>query len=95
MLERGKKLTELLKQDQYKPLSIEDQVYMIFSGVRGYLKTISLNEIAKFEEGLLSFVNEKKVILPFKEVLKDELKEHESVVDHILTHYIENEFNLG
>ena len=93
LLERGKKLTELLKQDQYSPLTIEDQVLVIFSGVRGYLRSISLSDISKFEEGLLNFVSEKKVLLPIKEVLKDELKDNEKVVDHILNHFIQNEFS--
>ena len=93
LLERGKKLTELLKQDQYAPLTIEDQVFMIFSGVRGYLKSIPITEISKFEEGLLSFVNGKAIIAPFIEVLRDDLKGQEQIVDHVLNHFIQNEFN--
>lgn len=93
LLERGKKLTELLKQDQYSPLSIEDQVIMIFSGVRGYLRSIPLRGIASFEKQLLSFIHAKQLFLPFVEVLKDELEEHEEVMDKVLTHFIDNEFN--
>ena len=86
------KLVELLKQDQYTPLSIEDQVVMIFSGVRGYLRSISLSDIASFEEKLLNFVHTKQIVKPFMEVMKDELKAHEDVVAQVLTHFIDNEF---
>ena len=54
LLERGKKLTELLKQDQYSPLTIEEQVLIIFSGVRGYLRKVPLAKISSFETGLLN-----------------------------------------
>ena len=66
---------------------------MIFSGVRGYLKSIPITEISKFEEGLLSFVNGKAIIAPFIEVLRDDLKGQEQIVDHVLNHFIQNEFN--
>jgi len=92
LLERGKKLTELLKQGQYKPLSIEDQVIMIFSGVRGYLKSIPMSKISEFEEGLLHFVNSRKLFSPFVAFLKDELEVSEGVFDKALTHFIDSEF---
>ena len=93
LLERGKKLTELLKQGQYKPLTIEDQVIMIFSGVRGYLKAIPMDQIGSFEEGLLNFVNSKKLLNPFVAFLKDDLKNSEPVFDKVLRHYIDSEFS--
>lgn len=92
LLERGKKLTELLKQDQYAPLSIEDQVIMIFTGVRGYLRAVPLKAIASFEVQLLNFVHTTEVLAPFVEVLKDDLKAHEAVMDKVVTHFIDNEF---
>lgn len=92
LLERGKKLTELLKQDQYAPLSIEDQVIMIFSGVRGYLRSVPLKAIASFEVQLLNFVHSTKVLAPFVEVMKDDLKANEAVMDKVVTHFIDNEF---
>ncbi len=49
LLERGKRLTELLKQPQAKPLSVSEQVISIFSGVRGYLDSIPNQKISKFE----------------------------------------------
>ena len=54
LLNRGSKLTELLKQDQYSPLKVEEQVVTIFSGVRGFLDDVELNQIKSFESKLLS-----------------------------------------
>ena len=53
LLERGRRLTEILKQPQYKPLKVEQQVIIIFAGVKGYLDKISVNDITKFETELL------------------------------------------
>lgn len=92
LLERGKKLTELLKQGQYTPLPIEDQVIMIFSGVKGYLKTIPLESISSFEEGLLAFVKSKSILSPFVSFLRDDLKNSEPVFHKVLQHFIDSEF---
>jgi F-type H+-transporting ATPase subunit alpha len=54
LLNRGSKLTELLKQDQYSPLKVEEQVVTIFSGVKGFLDDVELNQIKSFESKLLS-----------------------------------------
>jgi F-type H+-transporting ATPase subunit alpha len=54
LLNRGSKLTELLKQDQYSPLKVEEQVVVIFSGVRGFLDDVELSQIKSFEKKLLS-----------------------------------------
>ncbi|MBT4989013.1 MAG: F0F1 ATP synthase subunit alpha [Rickettsiales bacterium] len=56
LLEKGSKLTELLKQDQYTPFQIEEQVLVIYAGVRGYLKDISLDKINIFEKQLICHV---------------------------------------
>ena len=53
LLERGRRLTEILKQPQYKPLKVEQQVLIIFAGVKGYLDKISVNDVTKFESFLL------------------------------------------
>jgi len=64
LLNRGSKLTELLKQDQYSPLKVEEQVISIFSGVRGFLDDIELNQIKNFEKKLLAKIkNEAPEIL--------------------------------
>jgi F-type H+-transporting ATPase subunit alpha len=56
---RGERLVEILKQDQYKPYSVAEQVISIFSGVRGLLDDIAVKDIKKFEVSFLNFVNEK------------------------------------
>ena len=59
LLARGERLTELLKQPQYSPLSVEEQVCVIYSGVKGYLDKISINQIGDFEKALLQTLNSK------------------------------------
>ena len=54
LLNRGSRLTELLKQPQFSPLKTEEQVAVIFAGVNGYLDKLALNQVGKFEQGLLS-----------------------------------------
>ena len=56
LLARGARLTELLKQVQYKPLPVEEQVVVIYAGVRGYLDALDLKRITAFESHLLSEV---------------------------------------
>ena len=64
LLNRGAKLTELLKQNQYTPLTVAEQVVSVFTGVRGYLDDVELNEIKKFESEILEKIkNEKNEIL--------------------------------
>ena len=53
LLARGERLTELLKQSQYDPLAVEEQVAVIFAGVNGYLDKISVSQIGDFERSLL------------------------------------------
>ena len=53
LLGRGSRLTELLKQNQYAPLPVEEQVCSIYSGVKGYLDTIKVDDISRFEQRLL------------------------------------------
>jgi F-type H+-transporting ATPase subunit alpha len=55
-LNRGQRLTELLKQPQYSPVPMEEQVVSIWTGTKGYLDDIELGDVKKFEQGLLSFV---------------------------------------
>jgi F-type H+-transporting ATPase subunit alpha len=52
LLARGARLTELLKQDQYTPMPVEEQVVVIFAGVRGYLDSIPLDKVTSFERKL-------------------------------------------
>jgi F-type H+-transporting ATPase subunit alpha len=50
LLNRGSKLTELLKQNQYSPMSVAEQVIAVFSGVKGYLDDVKLNDIKDLEQ---------------------------------------------
>ena len=54
LLNRGARLTELLKQPQFSPLSTEEEVISIYTGVKGYLDKLAVNDIGRFEQGLLS-----------------------------------------
>jgi F-type H+-transporting ATPase subunit alpha len=56
LLARGVRLTELLKQPQYRPLPVEEQVVVIYSGVRGYLDKLPVEKVTEFEQRLLSEV---------------------------------------
>ncbi len=58
-LHRGERLVELLKQGQYKPLSATQQIISIFLGVRGLVDDIKVNDIVRFEAGLLNFIEDK------------------------------------
>ena len=53
LLERGARLTELLKQPQYSPMKVEEQVVVIFAGVNGYLDAIEVSDVGRFEAGLM------------------------------------------
>jgi len=56
LLNRGARLTELLKQAQYKPISVEHMVVVIYAGVKGYLDKIPVNKVTAFEAGLVPYV---------------------------------------
>jgi len=58
-LQRGERLVELLKQPQYKPLSVSQQIISIFAGVRGLVDDIAVADIQKFESGLINFIEDK------------------------------------
>ncbi|WP_321447968.1 F0F1 ATP synthase subunit alpha [uncultured Cohaesibacter sp.] len=77
LLNRGARLTELLKQPQFSPLRVEEQVAVIYAGVNGYLDTIDVSQVRSFEEGLLSVMrNEHKDVLEAireKKALDDEI----------------------
>ena len=53
LLERGKRLTEILKQPQYQPLKVEEQVVIIFAGVNGFIDEIDISSVTKFEKELM------------------------------------------
>jgi len=60
LLNRGAKLTELLKQDQYSPMTVAEQVISVFTGVKGFLDNVSLNKIKKFEKDIIDKIKTDK-----------------------------------
>ena len=64
LLNRGAKLTELLKQYQYSPMTVAEQVISVFTGVRGYLDNVELKDIKSFETKIIEKIkNEKNEII--------------------------------
>jgi len=78
-LRRGEKLVEILKQKQYVPMDIEKQVIVIYAATRGYLDEIPTERIAKFEEELLSEMENLH-----KEVL-DDIRDKKDLTDDIIS----------
>jgi F-type H+-transporting ATPase subunit alpha len=60
LLARGARLTELLKQPQYRPMATEEQVVVIYAGVRGYLDKLAVADVGRFESSLLSELRAKQ-----------------------------------
>jgi len=59
LLNRGARLTELLKQPQFSPMKMEEQVCVIYAGVNGYLDPLSVDRVRPFESGLLTLLRSK------------------------------------
>jgi len=59
-IERGKRMVELLKQDQYVPMSMEEQVIVLFAGTKGYLDDVPVESVRKFEDELLRYIRDNK-----------------------------------
>jgi F-type H+-transporting ATPase subunit alpha len=60
LLARGSRLTELLKQPQFAPVPVEEQVMAIFAGTRGYLDTVQVSDVGRFEASMLSELRSKR-----------------------------------
>ncbi|HEY5648428.1 MAG TPA: F0F1 ATP synthase subunit alpha [Nitrospiria bacterium] len=77
MLARGERMVELLKQDQYRPLSVELQVLSIFAGVKGYVDDLPVDQVRRFEDEMIKyFEKEGKAVrdeLAQKKALDDEM----------------------
>ena len=74
-IERGKRLTEVLKQDQYAPMSTESQVVIIFATINGFLDDVEIEKVKDFEKGLLEYAEEK-----YRDVL-DKIVEEKDITD--------------
>ncbi|MEM1364667.1 MAG: F0F1 ATP synthase subunit alpha [Pseudomonadota bacterium] len=77
LLNRGARLTELLKQPQFSPLKTEEQVAVIYAGVNGYLDKLEVNQVGPFEQGLLSKLRSED------QALLDELRDKAALTDDI------------
>jgi F-type H+-transporting ATPase subunit alpha len=79
LLNRGARLTELLKQPQFSPLKVEEQVAVIFAGVGGYLDKLPVNKVRDFEDGFLALMrtDHKDVLAEIrdKREITDDLRE--------------------
>ena len=86
LLARGARLTELLKQPQFSPLKVEEQVTTIFAGTRGYLDPIPVQAVSKFEQQLLRLIRDDhsdilRDIADKKEITADTEKKLVAVID--------------
>jgi F-type H+/Na+-transporting ATPase subunit alpha len=91
LLNRGAKLTELLKQYQYSPMTVAEQVISVFTGVRGYLDDIELNKIKSFESEIIQKIKAEKaeIIDSIQESGKLEKNIEESLIQ-IIEEYKKN-----
>mgnify|MGYP000403818919 CR=1 FL=1 len=88
LLNRGSRLTELLKQPQFSPLKMEEQVAVIYAGVNGYLDNLPLNKVRPFEDALLSALRTKHAdlltkIRDSKDLSDDSAKTLKGVVESV------------
>lgn len=84
ILKNGHKMTELLKQKQYSPVAIEEQVIIIFNAINGYLTSIENDKIAQYEKELLIYVkyNAKHILENIKKTKKLSSKDSISLIEH-------------
>ncbi|MGB9716119.1 MAG: F0F1 ATP synthase subunit alpha [Thermodesulfovibrionales bacterium] len=76
-IERGRRMVELLKQDQYVPMPVEDQIILIFAGTQGHLDDLPVEAIKSFEEAFLRYIRSEK------QDLRKELKEKKVIEDDL------------
>lgn len=74
-IERGKRMVELLKQDQYVPLAVEDQIIILFAGTQGHLDDLPIESVKKFEDEFIRYIRESK------EDLRTELRGNKALDD--------------
>ncbi|MCE5194658.1 MAG: F0F1 ATP synthase subunit alpha [Nitrospiraceae bacterium] len=90
-IERGKRLSELLKQGQYAPMSMEEQVIVLFAGTQGFLDDIAVEAVKEFETELLVYMRDQKADI------KKDLKEKKTIDDNLKARLTEaiNHFKVG
>jgi F-type H+-transporting ATPase subunit alpha len=93
LLNRGARLTELLKQAQFSPLQMEEQVCVIYAGVNGYLDGLPVNRVKAFENGLLEVLHGKhakllEAIRTSKDLSDESAAELKSTVDAFAASFV-------
>ena len=76
-IERGRRMIELLKQDQYVPMPIDDQIMVIFAGTQGFLDDLPVEAVKSFEDGFLRYIRAEK------QALKKEIMEKKALDDDL------------
>jgi len=88
-LNRGKKIMESLKQKQYQPMPMEEQVVSIYAAVNGYLDDVEIQKIQEFQKGFLDYLQSsdyRKILLDIREI-KDMSQETESLLKDALKEF--------
>jgi F-type H+/Na+-transporting ATPase subunit alpha len=76
-IERGKRMVELLKQDQFVPMSVDDQIIVIFAGTQGFMDDLPIDAVRPFEEGLMRYIRAEK------QAIKKEIMEKKALDDEL------------
>ena len=95
LLDRGARLVEILKQGQYSPLTVSEQVVSIYAGVRGYLDKVAVGDVVKFEAEVLNEIRTKHsdlldAIANEKELSKDNDDKLKSILDDLVGKFTSN-----
>jgi len=76
-IERGRRMVELLKQDQFVPMSVDDQIIVIYAGTQGFLDDVPVDSIRAFEEAFMRYIRAEK------QALKKEIMEKKALDDDL------------
>ena len=95
LLDRGARLVEILKQGQYSPLTVSEQVVSIYAGVRGYLDKVAVNDVVRFELEVLNEIRNNHSdlldsIANEKELSKDNDDKLKSILDSLVEKFASN-----
>jgi F-type H+-transporting ATPase subunit alpha len=95
LLNRGARLVEILKQGQYSPLTVSEQVVSIYAGVRGYLDKVAVNDVVRFETEVLNEMRSShadllEAIANEKELSKENDDKLKSILDNIVEKFTSN-----
>ena len=95
LLDRGARLVEILKQGQYSPLTVSEQVVSIYAGVRGYLDKVAVGDVVKFEAEVLNEIRTKHsdlldAIANEKELSKENDDKLKSILDDLVGKFASN-----